>query len=133
MPVARRSKYRAVRTAYNGRTYDSKAEAARAQELDMMRDTGAILYWQPQVTFVLGDDTLRVDFLVWHEDGKVEAEDVKGYETRGFKRKAKLWQKYAPCPLRVLRRRGRAWEARVVPPCSAPAVGGSERFIRGCS
>ena len=108
------SKYRSSKTKSTGRTYDSKAEAGRAAELDRLVRTGSVRYWQPQVTFPLGDDSLRVDFLVWRLDGTVEAEDVKGYATADFARKKRLWALYAPCPLRVLKRTGAKWAIEVV-------------------
>ena len=113
-PMRSYSKYRSSKTKYGGRTYDSRAEAARAEQLDIHMRAGRARYWQPQVTFPLGDDSLRVDFLVWWPDGVIEAEDVKGYETADFKRKKNLWGKYAPCALRILRRRGDKWTVEVV-------------------
>jgi hypothetical protein len=111
----RRRKYNNKRTEYNGRAYDSKAEAERAMALDVACQSGDLLYWQPQVTFPLGpDDSLRVDFLVWYRDGSVRAEDVKGFETREFKRKRRLWTKYAPCPLCIVKRAGRGWTVETV-------------------
>lgn len=107
-PIGRKpSKYRNVRTEYGGRLYDSKAEAGRARVLDLLKSSGLIRDWQPQVTFRLGPDhSYRVDFLVWRPDGTTHAEDVKGADTPAFKRHRKLWAKYAPCELHVIYRRG---------------------------
>lgn len=105
-PPFGRSKYRNVRTEYNGRMFDSKAEAERAAVLDLLKTSELIRDWQPQVTFQLGPDhSYRVDFLVWLPDGTTHAEDVKGVETPAFKRHKKLWRKYGPCDLKVIYRK----------------------------
>ena len=103
-----RSKYRNVRTEYRGVPYDSKAEAARAFQLDLMLRAGEIAAWQRQITICLGvpENRYRVDFLVWDRDGRTWAEDVKGVETGAFRRNARLWKRYGPCPLRVIRKGG---------------------------
>ena len=109
--MAKRNKYNAVRTEYSGRTYASKAEAARAQWLDL---DPLVWFWVPQPPFKLGDDTYRPDFLVVAKTGEIVhvwAEDVKGVETPDFKRKCKLWAKYGPCKLLVIKRQGRRWKA----------------------
>lgn len=103
--IRRPSKYRNVRTVYGGLPYDSKAEARRAAELDLMVRAGAIRGWTRQVTFRLGcmENVMRIDFLVWDVDGSSWAEDVKGAETAKFKHDRKLWARYGPCPLHVLK------------------------------
>lgn len=101
------SKYRNVRTEYGGRAFDSKAEAERARVLDLLKQSGLVRDWQPQVTFQLGcpENRYRVDFLVWLPDGTTQAEDVKGVETAAFRRHRRLWLKYGPCPLHVIHRK----------------------------
>lgn len=103
--VARRSKYRAVRTVYNGRSYASKAEARRAHELDLLLKAGVILEWVPQPRFHLGcpENTYVADFDVVAADGGRWVEDVKGCETAKFRHDKKLWRKYGPCPLHVIK------------------------------
>lgn len=107
-----RNKYRAVRTEYGGCVYDSKAEARRAAELDLLVLAGDVAWWVRQVVFRLGcpENVYRVDFVVAERtksclfpDGViVHAEDVKGVRTAKFARDAKLWRAYAPMPLRVI-------------------------------
>jgi Protein of unknown function (DUF1064) len=97
------SKYRAVKRVYNGRLYDSIAESERAGVLDLLMDAGVIDDWVGQVTITLGDITYRVDFVVI-EHGRTHAEDVKGFETVRFKLCKRLWLKYGPCPLHVIKR-----------------------------
>ena len=118
LPPAKRSKYRNVRTEYNGRTYASKAEANWAARLDLAGDRW---WWLPQVAFELGDERYVVDFLVfgrWREGGRnfwdVVAHDVKGFETPKFEKIRKLWAKYGPCPLVVVKRQGKNWTTEII-------------------
>jgi hypothetical protein len=101
----RQSKFGAVRTTYNGRSYASKAEATRAQVLDHLKAAGQIRDWTPQPRFRLGcpENVYIADFDVLGADGRRWVEDVKGHETAKFKRDKKLWRAYGPCPLHVLR------------------------------
>ena len=106
------SKYRAQRTEYNGRWYDSMAEALHAEQLDMCMKAGIIAWWLPQVPIMIGepgiDKPYRVDFLVAEcptFGGLVEvhAEDVKGADTVSFRRHVKQWRLRGPFPLHVIR------------------------------
>jgi hypothetical protein len=105
--VSRRpgSKYGAVRTVYDGRSYASKAEATRAQVLDYLKVLGEIREWTPQPRFQLGvpENVYVADFEVLGADGTRWVEDVKGHETAKFRRDKKLWRAYGPCPLHVIR------------------------------
>ena len=68
---AKRNKFGAVRTQYNGRTYDSKVEARYAVKLDLLKSAGEIRSWIAQPTFKLGEDfTYRADFEVEEQSGK---------------------------------------------------------------
>lgn len=98
------TKYRNVRTAYDGRTYDSKAEARRAEELDYLLSRGSIILWLPQPTFRLGcpENVYRPDFLVYGHALDLWAEDVKGKRTSKFNRDCRLWKSYAKIPLRII-------------------------------
>ena len=109
--IRRQPKYKAIRTEYGGRWYASKAEAARAAELDLLLRAGKIAWWLPQVPICLGlpENRYVVDFLVAESDGggnsvTVHAEDVKGTETAKFRRDVKLWLAYAPFPLWIIKR-----------------------------
>lgn len=94
------SKYKAVRTEYNGITYASKAEAAFAQQLDLDPE---IEWWLPQIPIQLTpDDRYRVDFVVCALR-LVYAVDVKGMATAAFNRNKRLWKRYGPFPLHVVR------------------------------
>jgi hypothetical protein len=119
--AGRAPKYKAVRTAYLGRTYDSKAEAARAETLDQLLEAEYLTAVLPQPgTILLGDEfrRYRPDFFCVDPDGTHWYEDVKGVETPKFREIKRAWKKYGPCPLHVVRRvqrkSGDRWDIEVV-------------------
>ena len=70
-------------TEYGGRMYQSKAEATRAQELDMLISAGEVESWEPQVKYScdIGDKHICnyfADFVITYADGHQVVEDVKG-------------------------------------------------------
>lgn len=100
-----RSKYRAVRTtAANGLSYASKAEARRADQLELMAKAGEIVGYISQPKFRLGcpENVYVADFLVFAKGGNVWVEDVKGHRTQKFNRDVKLWKAYGPCRLVII-------------------------------
>lgn len=105
------SKYRAQRTEYNGISYASKAEAARAMELDLLLRAGEIVDWvrQPSVCLGIPENIYRPDFLViaWNDGSsdhkQVWYEDIKGMETPKFRRDKKLWKVYGRLPLHIIK------------------------------
>jgi hypothetical protein len=104
---AKRSKYGAIRTEYDGVLYDSKAEAAYALMLDDELRAGLIAGWTRQVRFHLGcpENCYVVDFLVFGLDGcGVWAVDVKGVETAKFRKDRRLWLRYGPCNLKLVKK-----------------------------
>jgi hypothetical protein len=95
------SKYHAIKTEYNGRTYDSKKEAAHAATLDMMRlatdEKLRVRGVQPQVRFDLTVKGKKIgvyiaDFVVVFADGHSEIQDVKGVLTPLYKWKKKHFE-----------------------------------------
>lgn len=101
------NKYNAKRTEYNGRTFDSKGEAARAAELDLMLKNGLIsdLNFQPDYRLTDAAIRYRADFS-YIRDGKLYAEDFKGVETDRFKMIKKLWLYYGPVTLLIYDKSG---------------------------
>jgi hypothetical protein len=101
------SKYRNVRTEYRGVLYDSKAEARRAEVLDLMHRAGEIEYVVRQPKFRLGvkQCVYVADFAVCTRHGGW-IEDIKGQWTAKFKRDVKLWEEFGPCELRIIDGRG---------------------------
>lgn len=89
------NKFGAVKTEYNGYVFDSKKEAARAQELDLLikaKEVVSVVY-QPKFDCVVNGKkicTYKADFKVMYKDGHEEIEDVKGFKTPVYKLKKKL-------------------------------------------
>lgn len=84
------SKYRNVRTEYNGVKYDSKKEAEFAAQLDFHQQNGACLSWTRQVPFRLPGGVIhRVDFMVFELNGTVTLFEVKGLDLGAGKMKRK--------------------------------------------
>lgn len=105
----------AKRTVYNGVTYDSKAEAEYASLLDLWVKAGYIHAWIRQVTVPLGPDfKTRIDFLVFATPDEFDFREVKGLETARFKTVRRLWAKYGPCELHVLKKKGTIWSREVI-------------------
>ena len=103
--IPRRNKYNANPTTYRGWRFDSKAEAEYAQRLDMLVGNLTALWWLRQVPIDLTeDDRYRVDFIVCYADGTLEAVEVKGMETDAFRRVRRLWLKYGPFPLKIVKK-----------------------------
>ena len=87
------NKYKNIKTEYNGVIYDSRKEATRAQELDLLLKAGIISNLQRQVSFPIVINGKKVfsyiaDF-VYTEKGKQVVEDVKGVKTAIFNLKKK--------------------------------------------
>jgi hypothetical protein len=81
-----RNKYSAKKTYSElcGRTFDSKAEARRGEELELLQKAGEISDLQYQIPFQLclkPNIKMKVDF-AYKENGRVVYEDVKGVTTR---------------------------------------------------
>lgn len=95
----KRGKFNNQRTHYNGRWYDSKKEAHRAYELDMLAKGGYIKQWsaQPEYKFAVNGVSIGSyfgDFLVEYKDGHTEVEDVKGVKTDLYKWKKKMMRAF---------------------------------------
>ena len=97
--VRNKNKYNAVKTYSEicQRTFDSKAEAARGEELALLEKGGLIEDLQYQYRFILNDKpriTITIDF-VYVENCEHVYEDVKGILTRDSRTKlAWLKEKY---------------------------------------
>ena len=100
----------------DGIVFASKLEAERYRELVQLMQMGAIVGFERQVTFTLGcpENKYRVDFLVFHGYGEVWAEDTKGMTRPADLKNFKLWERYAPCDLRVMKRKKLEWQTQIV-------------------
>lgn len=86
---------------YAGRVYDSAKEMRRAQELDLLKMDGTIIDWWPQyrVPLVVNGKSVCVyvaDFRVLYPDSHYELEEAKGFETKEWKLKYKLFRALYP-------------------------------------
>lgn len=80
----KKHKYNARKTVVDGITFDSKKEAARYEELKLLKAAGEVLLIQLQIPFLLPGVPKRrylLDFQVFWADGHVSFEDVKGRDT----------------------------------------------------
>lgn len=95
-----RSKYGAIRTEFNGRKFDSKAEALWAQNLEFLKKQGQIklIEYQPRIELLPRPNlvTYVADFRVHWANGDIELMDVKGFETPVFKLKLKMFRHRYP-------------------------------------
>jgi hypothetical protein len=87
----------AKRTEYAGHMYASRAEAAYAATLDLLKAGGEVVSWERQVPLACTVNGVKVctyyaDFRITHSDGTTEWVDVKGRSQGSalFKLKAKL-------------------------------------------
>lgn len=96
------NKYGAKKTIYEGRKYDSKLEAAVAQEIDLLSRAGEVTRVEPQKTFGLyaknGSKICnhRVDFALTFKDGHQEVWEAKGFATEIWRLKRKLFEDNYP-------------------------------------
>ena len=94
------TKYNNTKIRVDGRLFDSKAEAARWQELSLLERAGEITELERQVEYELipkqkGERAVKyiADFRYVDHDGKTVVEDTKGVRTPVYilKRKLLLW------------------------------------------
>lgn len=101
------NKYGAIKTVVNGERFDSRKEACRWKELQLLERAGKISGLRRQVRYklldaviddggkkVLGAASYVADF-VYEQDGETVVEDAKGFKTEAYKLKRKLmWDKH---------------------------------------
>lgn len=99
-----RNKFNNTKTVYNGNKYDSKREAEKAMELDMLKNNGDVLEWTPHPKYLIIPRYLMKngkvarpayyipDFWVKYADGTEVIIDIKGFITPEFKLKKKMWE-----------------------------------------
>ena len=88
-----RSKYGAIKTSVDGHTFDSKKEAEYYQELKLRLQSGDIKGFCLQPIFVLAPGLkYKADFIVFNSDGTSEVIDVKGFKTKEYITKKKVFE-----------------------------------------
>lgn len=107
------NKYRARKTEYNGIIYDSKAEAALAQEIDILIRAGEVKSVERQQSFSLYGKSggmvgvHRVDFLLCFPDDHIEVWEYKGYVARDYPLRRNLFEDNYPHIKYVVRTNGK--------------------------
>lgn len=98
-----RNKYNARKVEIDGITFDSQKEAAKYAELKLLQQAGEVKEIELQPVFELQPGfrdkdgvyvrpiTYRADFKVTWKDGRVQVIDVKGYRTKDYQIKKKLF------------------------------------------
>ncbi len=89
---------------HDGVLYGSKAEMEYAIRAIHWLQIGLLVYLQFQPSYRLGPDTVyRADFFEIQDTGHFCAVEVKGFETDVWLAKKKLWKKYGPCELHIVK------------------------------
>lgn len=91
--MSRAHKYRAKPTTVDGIRFASQKEARRYRELRLLECAGKISDLELQVKYALVDVIKYVADFRYKENGETVVEDVKGYKTPIYRRKAKLMKK----------------------------------------
>jgi Protein of unknown function (DUF1064) len=95
--VRKGNKYNNTPQLYNGNRYDSKKESSFAQQLDLRKKAKDIKDWERQIKLdlrVLGKHVCywTIDFKIIHNDGSIEWLETKGFETRDYLIKRRLFE-----------------------------------------
>ena len=90
---SKKSKYRANKVSVDGHTFDSQKEADYYCELKMRLQAKEIDGFCLQPIFMLAPNLkYKADFIVFHKDGKSEVIDVKGFKTKEYIAKKKVFE-----------------------------------------
>jgi hypothetical protein len=101
------SKYRNNRVELDGYLFDSQKEANKYCELKILKQIGEVVRLELQPAFCLQDAywddgkyvrpiIYKADFRVTYRDGRVEVIDTKGFRTKEYLLKKKLFLKKYP-------------------------------------
>ena len=89
----RKSKYRANKTSIDGHTFDSKKEADYYCELKLKLQAKEIKGFCLQPTFILAPGLkYKADFVVFNDDNTYDVIDVKGFKTKEYIAKKKVFE-----------------------------------------
>ena len=111
----KKNKYRNIKTAVDGITFDSKKEADYYCQLKILKRAGEIKdfglqqKYELQPSFEKNGTNYRAiayvaDFVITNLDGTTEVIDTKGVETKDFKIKKKLFEyKYKDLELKIIK------------------------------
>ena len=89
----KRAKYRSYKTSVDGHTFDSQKEAEYYCELKNRLKANDIRGFCIQPTFILAAGLkYKADFIIFNNDGSQEIIDVKGYKTKEYNAKKKVFE-----------------------------------------
>lgn len=88
-----KSKYRAHKTSVDGHTFDSQKEADYYCELKLRLQANEINGFCLQPIFILAPGLkYKADFIVFHQDNTYDVIDVKGFKTKEYIAKKKMFE-----------------------------------------
>jgi len=91
--LKKKSKYRAYKASVDGHTFDSQKEADYYCELKLKLQAKEINGFCMQPIFMLAPGLkYKADFIVFHKDGSTEVIDVKGFKTKEYIAKKKVFE-----------------------------------------
>ena len=89
----KKDKYRSYKTSVDGHTFDSLKEAEYYQDLKLRLKSADIKGFCLQPTFILAPGLkYKADFITFNNDGTYEVIDVKGFKTKEYIAKKKVFE-----------------------------------------
>ena len=89
----KKAKYRANKTSVDGHTFDSLKEANYYNDLKLRLKCNDIKGFCLQPTFILAPGLkYKADFIVFNNDGTYDVIDVKGFKTKEYIAKKKVFE-----------------------------------------
>ena len=89
----KRSKYGAIKTNIDGHTFDSKKEAEFYCNLKLRLQAKEIKGFCLQPVFILAEGLkYKADFIVFNNDGTTDVIDIKGFKTKEYITKKKVFE-----------------------------------------
>lgn len=89
----KKTKYRATKTSVDGHTFDSQKEANYYSMLKLRLQGKDIKGFCLQPTFILAPGLkYKADFVVFNNDGTYDVIDVKGFKTKEYIAKKKVFE-----------------------------------------
>ena len=89
----KKTKYRSYKTSVDGHTFDSLKEAEYYQDLKIRLKSNDIKGFCLQPTFILAPGLkYKADFITFNNDGTYDVIDVKGFRTKEYIAKKKVFE-----------------------------------------
>nr|DAQ62393.1 MAG TPA: Endonuclease [Caudoviricetes sp.] len=89
----KKSKYGAIKTKVDGHTFDSRKEADYYCNLKLRLQSGEIKGFCLQPIFILAEGLkYKADFIVFNNDDTAEVIDIKGFKTKEYITKKKVFE-----------------------------------------